>query len=84
MRDRHEGILGVLGEGGGALDLADAVDQPLAVHLQHAGYIAHWLEALRHDKRLVFTAASMAQKAADFVLSTSEVAPCPQAMAMAA
>ena len=52
--------------------------------LQHAGYIAHWLEALRHDKRLVFTAASMAQKAADFVLGTSEAAPCPQAMAMAA
>ncbi len=36
--------------------------------LQHASYIAHWLEALRNDKRLVFTAASLAQKAADFLL----------------
>ena len=35
--------------------------------LQHASYIAHWLEALRSDKRLVFTAASLAQKAADYL-----------------
>jgi antirestriction protein ArdC len=35
--------------------------------LQHASYIASWLEALRNDKRLVFTAASLAQKAADFL-----------------
>ena len=52
--------------------------------LQHAGYIAHWLEALRHDKRLVFTAASQAQKAADFVLGTEVSAPTPQTTALAA
>ena len=51
----------------------------LNAELQHAGYIAHWLQALRHDKRLVFTAASMAQKAADFVLDTADVTPCTQA-----
>ena len=32
---------------------------------QHASYIDSWLRALRSDKRLVFTAASLAQKAAD-------------------
>ncbi len=36
--------------------------------LQHASYIDHWLQALRNDKRLVFTAASQAQRAADFLL----------------
>ena len=36
--------------------------------LQHASYISHWLEALRNDKRLIFTAASMAQKAADYLI----------------
>ena len=35
--------------------------------LQHASYIAYWLEALRTDKRLIFTAASLAQKAADYL-----------------
>lgn len=37
--------------------------------LQHAAYIGDWLHALRNDRRLVFSAASLAQKAADFVLS---------------
>ncbi|MDR3453979.1 MAG: zincin-like metallopeptidase domain-containing protein [Rhodoferax sp.] len=36
--------------------------------LQHASYIESWLQALRHDKRLIFTAASLAQKAADYLL----------------
>ena len=36
--------------------------------LQHASYIASWLAALRNDKRLIFTASSQAQKAADFLL----------------
>lgn len=40
--------------------------------LQHASYIASWLEALRNDKRLIFTAASLAQKAADFLLPAPE------------
>jgi antirestriction protein ArdC len=33
----------------------------------HAAYIASWLKVLRNDKRTVFTAASHAQRAADFV-----------------
>lgn len=37
--------------------------------LQHAAYIDSWLQALKNDRRLVFTASSLAQKAADFVLA---------------
>jgi antirestriction protein ArdC len=40
----------------------------LSARMQHASYIASWLQALRGDKRLIFTAASQAQKAADYVL----------------
>jgi antirestriction protein ArdC len=36
--------------------------------LEHASYIESWLRALRSDKRLIFTAASRAQAAADYVL----------------
>lgn len=35
----------------------------------HASYIAHWLEILRGDKRAIFTAASHASKAADYLHS---------------
>lgn len=40
--------------------------------LQHASYIASWLQALRDDRRLIFTAASQAQRAADFLLEASQ------------
>jgi antirestriction protein ArdC len=33
----------------------------------HAAYIATWLEALKGDKRFIFTAASHAQRAADYL-----------------
>lgn len=33
----------------------------------HAGYIASWLELLKADKRAIFTAASKAQQAADWM-----------------
>lgn len=33
----------------------------------HAPYIAGWLQVLKHDKRAIFTAASHAQKAVDFL-----------------
>lgn len=39
--------------------------------LQHASYIASWLQAMRGDKRLVFAAASQAQRAADYLLPCS-------------
>jgi antirestriction protein ArdC len=33
----------------------------------HAAYIASWLEVLNHDPRFIFTAASAAQRAVDFL-----------------
>jgi antirestriction protein ArdC len=33
----------------------------------HAAYIATWLKVLKDDKRAIFTAASHAQKAADYL-----------------
>ena len=33
----------------------------------HAEYLAHWLKVLKADKRAIFTAASHAQKAADYL-----------------
>jgi len=43
--------------------------------LEHASYIESWLKALRSDKRLIFTAASRAQAATDYLLGLA----CPQA-----
>ena len=48
--------------------------------LQHASYIESWLQALRNDKRLIFSAASQAQKAADFLLPQA-TEPMVQAIA---
>jgi antirestriction protein ArdC len=33
----------------------------------HASYIANWLKVLKDDKRAIFTAASHAQRAADYL-----------------
>ena len=40
--------------------------------LRHAGYIDSWLKLLASDKRAIFTAASQASKAADYLRSFSE------------
>ena len=40
--------------------------------LRHAAYIASWLELLKDDSRAIFTAASAASKAADYLCSLSE------------
>jgi antirestriction protein ArdC len=37
------------------------------VREDHASYIASWLEVLKNDKRLVFTAAAHAQRAVDYL-----------------
>ena len=37
----------------------------------HARYVAHWLDLLRADRRAVFTAASKAQAAADWLLAAA-------------
>ena len=33
-----------------------------------AGYIANWLSVLKGDKRFIFSASSLAQKAVDYIL----------------
>ena len=38
----------------------------------HAQYIGSWLKVLKADKRAIFTAASKAQQAADFIIQQSE------------
>lgn len=38
----------------------------------HAQYIASWLKVLKADKRAIFTAASKAQQAADYMIQMSE------------
>jgi antirestriction protein ArdC len=38
----------------------------------HAQYIASWLRALKADKRAIFTAASQAQQAADYLIGQTE------------
>jgi len=40
----------------------------------HAQYIASWLKVLKADKRAIFTAASKAQQAADFMIQRSQSA----------
>lgn len=43
----------------------------------HASYLAHWLTVLKNDKRAIFTAASYAQKAVDYL---NEMAICASAV----
>jgi antirestriction protein ArdC len=41
----------------------------------HAAYIASWLKVLKNDKRAIFTAASHAQKAVEFLHGLAKPAP---------
>jgi antirestriction protein ArdC len=43
--------------------------------VRHADYIASWLEVLREDNRAIFRAASLASKAADYLLAFRAAAP---------
>ena len=53
--------------------------------LQHASYVASWIQVLKSDKRAVFTAAAKAQQAADYVEGLAKPAPKqPAEMAEAA
>jgi antirestriction protein ArdC len=52
--------------------------------LQHASYIASWLEVLQRDKRAVFVAAAQAQKAADYLLEQAGLINPAEAMPLAA
>jgi antirestriction protein ArdC len=67
----------LIAELGSAYTMAH-LELELTPRLDHAQYIQSWLKALRNDKRAIFTAASQAQKAADYLIrhseSTAEVA----------
>ena len=52
--------------------------------LQHASYIASWLDVLQRDKRAVFVAAAQAQKAADYLLEHAGLIAPAEAMPLAA
>jgi antirestriction protein ArdC len=51
----------------GAAFLSADLDLTLEPREDHAAYIASWLKALKNDKRAIFSAASHAQRAADFL-----------------
>lgn len=51
----------------GAAFLCADLDLALEPREDHAAYIANWLEVLKNDHRAIFTAASHAQRAADYV-----------------
>lgn len=42
-------------------------EQGIQGELRHAGYLQHWLTACRADNKAIFKAASLAQKAADYL-----------------
>jgi len=42
-------------------------DYRIQGELRHAGYIGHWLKAMRADSKAIFKASALAQKAADYI-----------------
>ncbi len=51
----------------GAAFLCAALGVASEIREDHASYLAHWLTIMTADKRANFTAASQAQKAADYL-----------------
>jgi len=51
----------------GAAFLCADLDLALEPREDHASYITNWLRVLKHDHRAIFTAASYAQRAVDFL-----------------
>jgi len=72
----------LVAELGSAFVSAD-LDLTPEVREDHAAYIASWLKVLKNDKRAIFTAASHAQRAADFLSGLQQPAAA-QAEAVAA
>ena len=67
----------LIAELGSAYTMA-GLELELTPRADHAAYIGSWLQVLRGDKRAIFTAASKAQQAADWLRDrcgrTAEVA----------
>jgi antirestriction protein ArdC len=61
----------LVAELGSAYTMA-ALELELTPRQDHAAYIDSWLRVLRTDKRAIFTAASQAQKAADWLAQHAE------------
>jgi antirestriction protein ArdC len=51
----------------GSAFLSADLDLTPEIREDHAAYIGSWIKALKEDKRAIFTAASQAQRAADFL-----------------
>jgi antirestriction protein ArdC len=51
----------------GSAFLSSDLDLTPEIREDHASYIASWIKVLKDDKRAIFTAASHAQRAADFM-----------------
>ena len=51
----------------GSAFLSADLDLTPQVREDHASYIASWIKVLKDDKRAIFSAASHAQRAADFL-----------------
>jgi antirestriction protein ArdC len=49
----------------------------IETRLQHAGYIEHWLEILKADKQAIFTAASRATEAAEYLFQVGRADELP-------
>lgn len=58
----------------GAAFLSADLDLTPEPRPDHAAYIANWLTVLKNDRRAIFTAASYAQRAADFLSGKTETA----------
>ena len=62
------GLSGYIAELGSAFLCSDLAITP-EPRIDHAQYIASWLKVLKDDKKAVFTAASKASEAANWLLS---------------
>ncbi len=65
----------------GAAFLCADLGLSLSPRADHADYIGNWLQVLRNDKRAIFQAAALAQKASDFL---HHLQPQPRAVGQAA
>jgi antirestriction protein ArdC len=63
----------------GSAFVCSSIDLTPEVRDDHASYIASWLKVLKDDKRAIFTAASHAQRAADYLAGLQQ--PMMQAAA---
>jgi antirestriction protein ArdC len=61
----------LVAELGSAYTMAN-LELELTPRADHASYIQSWLRVLKSDKRAIFTAASQAQKAADYLIRQSQ------------